>query len=87
MLFRSASKEKLFEENFPRKLYSVEKYFLDWLLPKEISAYNSYQEKLGEYFALAEGRRGKGTNQETESDMNTNRGTETETGIKNLKAK
>jgi len=55
-----AIKEKLFEENFPRKLYSVEKYFLDWLLPKEISAYNSYQEKLGEYFALAEGRRGKG---------------------------
>jgi len=52
--------EILFAENFPRRLNASERKFLDWLLPKEISAYNSYRNKLENYFVLTEGRRGKG---------------------------
>ena len=52
--------EQLFVGEFPRKLFSSERKFLDWLLPESISEYALCRTKLDEFFVLAEGRRGKG---------------------------
>jgi hypothetical protein len=57
---RFTNHDSLFSGEFPRKLFQNEKDFLRWMLPKEISVYDSYRKKLDEYFVLSEGRRGKG---------------------------
>ncbi|MBS4027798.1 MAG: hypothetical protein KGZ58_04085 [Ignavibacteriales bacterium] len=57
---RFTNNESLFVGEFPRKLFQSEKDFLNWILPEQISVYNSYRKKLDEYFVLAEGRRGRG---------------------------